>query len=92
MPIASAGREGLAAAAVSGPTTTYGDRCPGLIRELATVEYASSPVSRPERPVGSGKPKPVQRELAGRSVCLNWAYPWVRRKPWGGPRGGGLRP
>ncbi len=35
----------------------------------------------PRRPMGSGKPKSVQRELAGRSVCISWANPWVRREP-----------
>jgi hypothetical protein len=45
----------------------------------------------PLRPVGSGKPKSVQRELAGRSMCINLTNPWVRREPWGGLQGGGLR-
>lgn len=38
----------------------------------------------PVRPVGSGKPKSVQRELAGRSVGISWAIRWV-----GGNRGVG---
>ncbi|MFJ7588499.1 recombinase family protein [Streptomyces sp. NPDC097617] len=48
--------------------------------------------SYPESPVGSGKLKLVQWELAGRSVCIRWGRPWVRRERGGGLRqGGGLR-
>jgi hypothetical protein len=59
--------------------------------EPTTVEQTTSPVPKPETPVGSGKPEVVQREPKGPSVCVRPTHPWARVKHEGAERSEGPR-
>ncbi|WP_458248251.1 hypothetical protein [Streptomyces sp. MAI_2237] len=63
-----------------------------LVTMMFSPGFSVPQLLTPGGPVGSGQPESVQRELAGRCMCVSLTNPRVRREPWGGLRGGGLRP